>query len=229
MKINPSTHLRHRRGFTLVELLVVIVIIAALAAVGMMATSGLKKRAMAVKSTSNFRQTFSLINGHAAENNGTILATYTQDGSGQNSSWSKTLQDAGFVEDHTKSAFYVDELINYYGGPSNFEGRTLSMAKNAHVGLHKNPTMRNLVQNFSQMEMPSRTLFLTEGTIQPNGKWFWNRLEAGQPWTPPEDYLDGKRYAFYADGHLETIPIDDFPTTTAVGTDGRLFWFGTRN
>jgi prepilin-type N-terminal cleavage/methylation domain-containing protein len=59
-----------RRGFTLVELLVVITIIAVLAGVVFAVTNSMKARAAASKSLSEVRQAGTLLLAKAAESNG---------------------------------------------------------------------------------------------------------------------------------------------------------------
>ncbi len=74
MKRKPISSYRIGTGFTLVELLVVIVIIAALAAVAFSVGPRMIKRGKAAKSVQNIRQIGSLFGVYAAENSSTLPA-----------------------------------------------------------------------------------------------------------------------------------------------------------
>lgn len=67
MKRKPNYSLRRSAGFTLVELLVVIVIIATLAGLGLTMTSKMRKRGQAAKSVMNMRQIGPLLMTYATE------------------------------------------------------------------------------------------------------------------------------------------------------------------
>jgi prepilin-type N-terminal cleavage/methylation domain-containing protein len=75
-----TTHhfLRDRNGFTLVELLVVITIIVALAALGLGVMSKMRQRADSVKQISIVRQIGPLMTMHAGDNNGYLPASYSK-------------------------------------------------------------------------------------------------------------------------------------------------------
>lgn len=65
---------RTRHGFTLIEMLVVIAIIAVLAALSFPILSKTQQRGLAVKATSRLQQTFVAFQGYAADNNGNLPA-----------------------------------------------------------------------------------------------------------------------------------------------------------
>jgi prepilin-type N-terminal cleavage/methylation domain-containing protein len=69
---NGDDHPRRRSGFTLVELLVVITIIAVLAAVALFATRGIRKKAMQANAISSLRQIAACSASYSMENNGDI-------------------------------------------------------------------------------------------------------------------------------------------------------------
>ncbi len=71
--MKPATH-RSNRGFTLVELLVVITIIVVLAAVTLIVSKRMVSNAKAAKSVGNMREVSTMVIAHAAENGGRLPA-----------------------------------------------------------------------------------------------------------------------------------------------------------
>ncbi len=70
MKLNNIKFNRNNRGFTIVELLVVIVVIGILAAITIVSYTGITNKANTTKSISNASTTQQVIEVYAAENNG---------------------------------------------------------------------------------------------------------------------------------------------------------------
>jgi prepilin-type N-terminal cleavage/methylation domain-containing protein/prepilin-type processing-associated H-X9-DG protein len=81
MKLRISTHIPRHRGFTLIEVLVVIVIIIALAAVVFPVARGIRQAAGTAKTVSNLRQIQAANVSFASENNGFFLGN-APDGGG---------------------------------------------------------------------------------------------------------------------------------------------------
>ena len=81
--MKPATH-RSNRGFTLVELLVVITIIVVLAAVTLIVSKRMVSNAKAAKSVGNMREVSTMVIAHAAENGGRLpaLSPMTKTGDG---------------------------------------------------------------------------------------------------------------------------------------------------
>jgi prepilin-type N-terminal cleavage/methylation domain-containing protein/prepilin-type processing-associated H-X9-DG protein len=72
MKQNPRNHSPAAAGFTLTELLVVILIVAALAALSLVGVRTIRQSAQAARCADNLRTWGIAIHGYAAENNGAV-------------------------------------------------------------------------------------------------------------------------------------------------------------
>ncbi len=44
----------------------------------------------------------------------------------------------------------------------------------------------------------------------------------------PEAVHDGQANILFLDGHVESLALEDIPVDISSGTDGRIFWYGTR-
>ncbi len=89
----PTALLRNKRGFTLIEILVVIVIIAALAATSGLVYQGATAAAKRAKCASNMRQLGIGLISYAQENHGRLPASQHFQAHGSTDSWVFALQD----------------------------------------------------------------------------------------------------------------------------------------
>ena len=115
---------RHRRGFTLVELLVVIGIIAVLIAFLLPALNGARRRVANLQCISNLRQLGQAFVMYSNDNKGFVIPSYTMTGVSGGASvplegWAPILDRDGYVkakqQDDAGSVFVCPEMFDLEG------------------------------------------------------------------------------------------------------------------
>jgi prepilin-type N-terminal cleavage/methylation domain-containing protein/prepilin-type processing-associated H-X9-DG protein len=109
-----------RRGFTLTELLVVILIILVLAAVLVPTVTGMKDRASATGCASNMRQCIVMGNLFAAENNGSLPRLQIQNSMMKSHTGKDPLPMEERIVNNASASFWPDQLTTYAEGSSYF-------------------------------------------------------------------------------------------------------------
>lgn len=220
-----------KAGFTLVELLVVIVIIAVLASVAIFATRGVRKKAMQVNAMSALREIAAGSIAYAAENNGDIntmrwAGDPKEGGGGQwvsNTFWGR-LQPYLFADVSETNqnmlkkelSFRLDRLFKSTDADT-MAGTFVYGAKIYHdtsgltvpVGFNSNLHQWGKFLKVSSFNDPSQVIYFTYGF------GFFNE-EDGKSYAPvPSDksmpknniyYFDNKTMAaLFLDGHMEIL------------------------
>lgn len=227
---NPKT--RHSRGFTLVELLVVIAIIAVLAVVAFSVGPKMIRKSKQTKSMGNMRQVAILMNGYAAENGGKLPAL-REDNTGQNGSESNPGRPSqwhwhqAIIEDIYSDVPYATimgdlkwwktnepivmnpqfendpQFTPYYPGYA----MNLSIAKN--VGGNEDFFIASRYRvNLASIPDPARTPL-----ILPHWDWHSSQFLSGKALnSDPRSnrfLIDGRMNITFVDGHSELIQFAD--------------------
>ena len=223
------------RGFTLIEMLTVIAIVAVLAGILIPAIGMVRERSMAAKSASNFRQVFAAHMLYSSDHKGRILSSESAEAQ-EELGWSKApnfmeaLDGLGYLDESKGGGCYVAELYDFHKG----EGHELddelgglrNIGQNRYLGYSNNAVGAKV---HAALMDPAKTFFLTEGALQPNGNWYWSSINSFTGNTAlPEEYANGQRYILYADGHLGRALQADLPATAWDGgfTNSSVFWLG---
>lgn len=229
--VSPWTS-RSGRGFTLVEMLVVITIIVALAAVALVASRNFKGKAYQVNAMSTLRQVAAFNTAYATENNGDIntlrwevdplegkpnwfknthwgrLQPYIfPNASGSDSALQKSVKqglDGLFTADTAKS-------------PTEMKGTALSGARiyrdksglAVPFAFNVKLVPWNKFAKMSTFSDPSQVLYFTYGSGMFNaddGKAYVPMARAGEPVANNIYYFDDKKaLAAFLDGHIESL------------------------
>lgn len=203
------------RGFTLVELLAVIAILAILSALLLPSAASYVRRGNIAKSASNLRQLGTLTNLYVAENNGR-LPVY--DFTNPDYSWVLALHRLAYGKDFPdfkpwETGENLKGTIFYSPMMQESEGTPLrSYGINANVRRNDIPASQDNRITLMQVSKPSKTLLYadtkhtsTVGGAQ--GMTFRN---------------DGKVIICFVDGHVEMREASEVPETTSV--EGATFW-----
>lgn len=192
-----------QNGFTLVELLTVIAVVAILGAVLVPVISSSRAKADLVQSTSNVRQI------------GVATLTYAQDNSGEVPVWRDW--DLGGLHWWQVLRPYLGNDDSVFGSPAHDEydptddatiTKTISYGWNWVVmGRHKGDPgyETNHVGTQWVFSNPSTTLVLTDGPRED----CWGFIDHTGHWADPERY-DGKTVALFLDGRAEVMPVELF-------------------
>jgi prepilin-type N-terminal cleavage/methylation domain-containing protein/prepilin-type processing-associated H-X9-DG protein len=231
------------KGFTLVELMVVIVIVAVLASLAFMGLTRVKAAGYRVTSMNNLRQLQTANQSYASENNGTFVQAWSYDDQGNQNPAKWNVNEEflsyfrGEVSDEqarspmrgipeslldpivvkTKASRW-DRLEKSYGlNITTLEG-----------GSNNTPSSVRKIRT-TQVKTPSRTCAFITGQnafIAHSGRFDWNGTEENAGKTVTAYHHNGKAIAVFYDGHIEMVSINDMKQIDRKGGSKHLFWKG---
>ncbi len=252
---NPGgdTHIMptmNRAGFTLVELLVVIVIIAVLSTLAFVGSSRFRKSAQAAVGVSNVRQIGAQWMLFSSDNNGIILRSFgtaVDDRNGDGSidgadamDWTLHLASmvSGLPSDASDEDFekcgrdlgiFTDPLL-VAAARGNFDPETQwsTYSYNGFIGEdsadeNQNP---NRIRRMTQVGNPSKLVILT--ALKPNEQGGFNLNVYKSQNAVAFDLYGGKVPVAFGDGHVETRSASDYPGKENIDDKNRLkeYWEG---
>ncbi|MFA6961554.1 MAG: type II secretion system protein [Opitutaceae bacterium] len=233
----PSSATRRGNGFTLVELLTVIAIVGALAAILIVAAGKVRRSSLRAQTISNLRQVHRAIMLYAGDNKNKIPAMLFRDLEkpidANSTNWKKVLVNGGYLgaPDHPDPSL---TSLGAVGGPYSVLGSPIQRANRpvekrwdtfgissfaagwqSTGGSHPRGMLTDFVA-------PPRTILAGEGAF--NGTEF--RLEIS-PTIFPTDADDDKAGFVFVDGHVGQLRVSTLPTSSATeGSDGWYLWRG---
>lgn len=208
--------LSRKHGFSMVELLSVIGVIAILAAILISVTMRIGEKASAAQCVSNLRQIGVAQQLYAAENNGQIPAPSVPQGSDY-VIWHRSL---GRGEGLPDALFSCPVQLNLH----DMDAGTQTYGMNGRIGHgSKLANGQDGVQSVLELVEPSATLFLMDGYRAPGNAWF-NAAVFPQASRPGPVHGDGINCLFF-DGRVEQLSEAQIPRTATDPRD-RLFWQG---
>lgn len=224
------------KGFTLTELLVVIVVLAILASLLVVGIQGVRTRAQIAEASSNLRQIHAMAGLYSNDNRGQILPNRYQN-PGQGHRWQQILVNEGYIQASRNDLQPGQDFrtLKIFGNPAVYAGRPedagfATFAMNVRLGHRDSPRGWHGVGSLLQAENPAKTLFLIDGVYREAGNTYneivWPNLSPERWGVSPS--VGNDVLLLFLDGHVEKRPYQDVPITEEFGTDNRLFWRGYR-
>jgi len=117
--------MRNKRGFTIIELLVVVAVIAVLSSVIMVALSNAKEKSRDARRASDMREIQNALNLYFTDNNRFPVVTTAVDITGSDA-FSTALEVAGVISDTPTDPVNAENLVYSYVSSSNGANYTIS-------------------------------------------------------------------------------------------------------
>ena len=200
-----------RAGFTLVELLVVVAIIAILIAMLLPALAGARDAAKATQCLTNLRTAGQAITSYHNDNDGRYpLSSHTTGSLGDESSWLITLEPHGVTREMRRCPIDParDERISSYVTNDHFEPLVAGIDYNPFTGRTLPGGRRIAYTRIFQIPMPSETVYAAEaageGAVDHLHSIGWARADQIAQWIAVERHRGGANYLF-ADGHAQAL------------------------
>jgi prepilin-type N-terminal cleavage/methylation domain-containing protein len=233
MKVKINT----LKGFTLVELLVVIMIIGILTAIAFIGLGNIRAASDRTQSAANLRGAFSMVQLYANQNDNRIIPVGTQN-PGFHGDWRQLLVDEGFVEvPANQENAWRDLAMLGHPGLVRRHGEAAGLATfamNVRMGYRATPSNFHGPTHFYQAEDPARTMLMSSGVYSPNRRpninyndvvWPTGSVAAGNASEPDRN---GLVMLLFMDGRIQATDFEAIPTSEPHNTLERLFWRGTR-
>jgi prepilin-type N-terminal cleavage/methylation domain-containing protein/prepilin-type processing-associated H-X9-DG protein len=224
---------RDRRGFTMVEILVVILIIAVLAAVTFTGTRKLMDSAASTRTMSNYRQLAAIGQTFSSENNGWIIHEAKLQIDGENRNWWQHML-VTMSPDLASNANHKNSIGDNFGRSSGLFGdpKALKKAKNSlptsghnsyrtyaynnRIGMYRPDEPGSMawgtgVRFTYQVEVPNKLILFTHKIL---GGTSYSRLLQPEDFSKGEVYFDlhgGSALVGFYDGHVEKFTKFNFP------------------
>ncbi|QTN32024.1 DUF1559 domain-containing protein [Akkermansiaceae bacterium] len=208
------------KGFTLVELLIVIAIIAVLAVLSFLGASKFKSKARGVTCASNLRQIGTAMLAYAADNNGQLPPLEDRTGSGDSLKgiWPVIVSDNGYLEKVTNKNGQVGTGAGVWACPDctivqrNYNG--YGAAEGTVLKVKKGSVPGSSSPRIASIPNPSRTWLVGDAANQANNLksgWYaiWaNPAQWSNSHTPAARH-GGKVNVVMVDGHLESLTMTE--------------------
>lgn len=217
----PCVGSRFRRGFTLVELLVVVAIIILLAALSFPLVGKMRQAAEATNCVSNLRQVGLAINMYASDHGNKLPALQPplDERTGKRPPiWPVTLAVAGYMWDGqgdlpcgtgTWTCPSCDFMSHAYGGYGVVEGSVFVYGEKYPTGSTEPGSLR-----LNRIERPESTWLVGDATQGPDNikkGWYaiWQNPKTWSKSHPPATRHGGRANVCMVDGHVEALTLKE--------------------
>lgn len=222
MNTSPVRKKRHQvtpKGFTLVEVLVVITIIVVLAALSMIGVGKVRSAARGATCTSNLRQIGAAMIAYTTDNSGELPPLEDRTGKGDNLKgiWPQIIADGGYLPRVTNSKGKLTCGAGVWACPectvvqTNYQGYGGAEGTVMKVKKESAPLSRSL--RLAEIPKPERTWLVGDAVTTPKdlkSGWYaiWGNPASWGGKSPGARH-GGKVNVCMVDGHVESLTIKD--------------------
>jgi prepilin-type N-terminal cleavage/methylation domain-containing protein/prepilin-type processing-associated H-X9-DG protein len=222
-----------RRGFTLVELMVVIVIIAVLASLVFMGARRLKDKAAMVTAMNNMKQVVTGAQTFSSENNGAIMDTWQTESNGQKRQWSEHIlvtMDSSLAKGQAYKTEIGDTFarkLGIFSDPAALNNAKSKLDKNGHNSWRtfgynnrlgsfnpKEPGQSPWKQGAKytrQVISPTKLIYYTQNKSSGSRFEYFSQPGDAKNGKVDFDLHNGKSTVAFFDGHVELFDQRTFP------------------
>lgn len=224
----PQNNVSNHRGFTLVELLVVITITAVLAALTLTLTQNIRAKAYQANALSTLRQTSMASMAYSQENNGDIMTVNFQGYPRMKGKWvagsfwgslAPNLFPGLSVQDNSASAKALNQAVSSFLGAKDVKmkgtfqgeahGAIYDTCSFVPFAFNSNLTGYDKYHKISQYDDPSATLYMTYGWVsfsKKDGDEYARLPKTRAERTNDINWFHNTTAAFaFLDGHIEIL------------------------
>lgn len=250
MKATHSSRISSPRGFTLVELLVVIVIVAALGSFAFFAGKRAINRANQATAMSNMKQLSNLVQLFAADHNSIVVNVNKTEIDGQTRLWAEHLlvvlspdlaQDSNYSKSHGDAlgrsigTFSDPKALKQAGGvlPDSGHSGWRTFGYNNRIGSFVPetpglPGFSNGAKTTHQVTAPNKLILLAQAKL--NGTSYPFNAQPGDAKNNRVDFelYDGKSLVGFFDGHVELFGKTNYPANEGKDPVTGVTYTGTK-
>jgi prepilin-type N-terminal cleavage/methylation domain-containing protein/prepilin-type processing-associated H-X9-DG protein len=207
-----------RRGFSLIELLAAIAVVAILAAILIPAVSNVREKGLAAKGIAHLRQASGVLLLSAVQDANRI--TLVGRPGGAHRSWLFMLQSKGIIGDESYEGYRCPKQLPF-GGGSHYHTFGVPMNRTMGEAIESHEGGNSRLLYLSRLENPADFMLLVDSVLSLNGYQWYTAWDSGEA-SGPHARHSGQINVGMADGSARSVSPTEYAELRAkmLGTPG---------